>query len=550
MSITSDANMFSYQILEEPSKYIRVLRILPGIGSILQCSLTHVSLRKGSHVCLSYCWGTQEATHDIAVNGYQFRVRPNIYNFLYTARNRGLTHLFWIDAISINQADDVEKSVQVGMMGEIYHCATKTIVWLGPPPDYLDELSDLRSVIAGEMCTNSTADNNIAFETRLKQLIGEVRQLLSMALASSRLEGDGLDPSLWTFQYRFRTLEESRIGHELWRGISSNRTWIELFARFLETWSAPLKHLLEAYDALKWVYRKPYWSRAWITQEIMQSPHSYFLTTTTELRVIDVLDMFLLLAELWNFSDLTSVAAGSGELAELCEKTHFHVTHLSFDRWKKLNILRRNIAIFKMEEGSKGLSILQALDLTTKSHCLDPRDRIFSICSFLSEEHRLKVDYTISREDLFLEIVAKYVSDLMDGRGLCEAIRRLEDALEISPPSIESMRSQRFLLTDLLATDGMFNKAEWALPEPFRIETATGLRCVETETLCGLYTAINTGKNSCIVLEILFEPPLHGKQGVERSWLRRRKERPRTWVLKERTWTLHEGKDFNYSWSE
>jgi hypothetical protein len=38
----------------------------------------------------------------------------------------------WADGICINQNDDVEKSKQVAMIGEIYAGAHKTIIYLGP----------------------------------------------------------------------------------------------------------------------------------------------------------------------------------------------------------------------------------------------------------------------------------------------------------------------------------------------------------------------------------------------------------------------------------
>jgi hypothetical protein len=40
-------------------------------------------------------------------------------------------HLFWIDAICIDQNNDDEKSSQVALMGEIYTSAYQVVVWLG-----------------------------------------------------------------------------------------------------------------------------------------------------------------------------------------------------------------------------------------------------------------------------------------------------------------------------------------------------------------------------------------------------------------------------------
>ena len=42
----------------------------------------------------------------------------------------------WIDAICINQDDEVEKGAQISLMGSIYTLCKRTIVWLGEEEDY------------------------------------------------------------------------------------------------------------------------------------------------------------------------------------------------------------------------------------------------------------------------------------------------------------------------------------------------------------------------------------------------------------------------------
>ena len=46
-----------------------------------------------------------------------------------------------MDAICINQLDDLEKDVQVGMMGEIYSSAASVSVWIGEPAPYVSPVS-------------------------------------------------------------------------------------------------------------------------------------------------------------------------------------------------------------------------------------------------------------------------------------------------------------------------------------------------------------------------------------------------------------------------
>ena len=56
----------------------------------------------------------------------------------------------WIDQLCINQNDIVEQGQQVGMMGEIYTSATRTVVWLGEAfkEDYLHFIPDMVTQLA------------------------------------------------------------------------------------------------------------------------------------------------------------------------------------------------------------------------------------------------------------------------------------------------------------------------------------------------------------------------------------------------------------------
>lgn len=67
----------------------------------------------------------------IILNGYSTTVQPSLYQFLARLKRYDYHLPLWVDALCINQADDVEKSHQVAMMGDIYHSADSVLVWLG-----------------------------------------------------------------------------------------------------------------------------------------------------------------------------------------------------------------------------------------------------------------------------------------------------------------------------------------------------------------------------------------------------------------------------------
>lgn len=67
------------------------------------------------------------------VDGATLDVFKNLFNALVQLQElggSGVETAVWIDAICINQRDEVEKSVQVNMMGDIFKRAEKIVVWL------------------------------------------------------------------------------------------------------------------------------------------------------------------------------------------------------------------------------------------------------------------------------------------------------------------------------------------------------------------------------------------------------------------------------------
>jgi hypothetical protein len=59
-------------------------------------------------------------------------VRSNLMSALRHLRYPDRPRHLWIDAICVNQDDDMEKGSQVAVMGTIYANASAVIVWLGP----------------------------------------------------------------------------------------------------------------------------------------------------------------------------------------------------------------------------------------------------------------------------------------------------------------------------------------------------------------------------------------------------------------------------------
>ncbi|KAG9503658.1 hypothetical protein J7337_003609 [Fusarium musae] len=125
------------------STHIRLVKIRPRTRSLLSERLniyvtTH-SLDEaqalGYHA-LSYTWGAPEgevknkvSDSCILVNGHRFYVQPNLLGAL--KRFEEFDWYLWIDAICIDQTNQREREIQVGIMSEIYGMAARVDIWLG-----------------------------------------------------------------------------------------------------------------------------------------------------------------------------------------------------------------------------------------------------------------------------------------------------------------------------------------------------------------------------------------------------------------------------------
>jgi len=125
---------FTHTPLDYRAPSIRLMRIQAGQSSDspLQCGLRHASTAS-TYLCLSYVWGPDDSCRWIFVNGQRFRIRQNLYSFLKLAREeqQWRSHWFWIDAICIDQSNDIERNHQVKQMGDVFARAVQVVAWLG-----------------------------------------------------------------------------------------------------------------------------------------------------------------------------------------------------------------------------------------------------------------------------------------------------------------------------------------------------------------------------------------------------------------------------------
>ncbi len=129
------SDRFIYEPLDLTKPTIRVLKILPGHEKdSVRIQLKHVTLTNHEYVCLSYTWGLESPVHDIGINEKKSSVRGNLFDFLKLARKLKIKDWLWIDALSLNQGNILERNHQVQQMGDIYRGAKHVLVYPGKSP--------------------------------------------------------------------------------------------------------------------------------------------------------------------------------------------------------------------------------------------------------------------------------------------------------------------------------------------------------------------------------------------------------------------------------
>lgn len=115
---------------------------------------------------LSYYRSGPDGYGDILINGEKFYVQDTMYHLLRTLwvsaeikqRFRGGQH-FWLDAICVNQNDEIETVQQNSIMHEIYKAAQHVYVWLGTAYNSSDVAMDFLSHLIPSTSPQESATN-------------------------------------------------------------------------------------------------------------------------------------------------------------------------------------------------------------------------------------------------------------------------------------------------------------------------------------------------------------------------------------------------------
>ena len=115
---------------------------------------------------LSYAWGSNEKLYSIIVDDSVLEVTSNLFEALQHIRSDLEDRILWIDAICIDQGNEIEKGHQVKQMGRIYKEADQVLVWLGVGKRLSGHLMELMKRVEEDSITIQ-GDWRVSAQTRL-----------------------------------------------------------------------------------------------------------------------------------------------------------------------------------------------------------------------------------------------------------------------------------------------------------------------------------------------------------------------------------------------
>ncbi|KAI1381361.1 heterokaryon incompatibility protein-domain-containing protein [Hypoxylon crocopeplum] len=154
---TSNLDQYQYEALS-CTDTLRIIALEPGdFVSPLRCSIIQympndelTGIDNSRHYsAVSYCWGPADFSRRLLCVSQgkdepsYLNITPNVDSILRHLRKKHKATYLWLDAVCLNQKDDIEKATQILRMGDIYRLARKVHIWLGD-----DQLDDSAKALA------------------------------------------------------------------------------------------------------------------------------------------------------------------------------------------------------------------------------------------------------------------------------------------------------------------------------------------------------------------------------------------------------------------
>ena len=398
---------YTYRSLNSRKAEIRLLYILPGSGDDeIFLSLVHANLGDcPKYTALSYTWGDAHPSRAVIINGYEFKVGPNLADALGRLRRdrsqyRGTP--YWIDAICINQSDSLETSEQVELMTQIYGKAATVTVWLGMP------------------------------STEIELAFAKMRALESPLLNPQRPIARKGSPA-------------TQSSHLMPEGKEERPAMID-------------DESIQQWDAIAQVFNHPYFKRVWVAQEITtpdnrnvefiggKNMQRFGLSTTVQTAIL-LTDIYTTDKNLRASSGVkVSIQAASQAFDSLRNLTTMQIVRYRLEPrgiQRILQSLCRSLRVRVFERSNNSIwikDVLPLLDSMRSRQATDPRDKIFAVFAILIPYSAdLHIDYRLS----VVEVYQNVVGDAIEKTGNLDILAHCEQKASDFPSWVPDWRQKK-----------------------------------------------------------------------------------------------------------
>jgi hypothetical protein len=437
-----------YRRLDSSKQQIRLVLCTPKKDSNdeILCHLFTTHLHNAPKFnALSYCWGSLAITKTISLifhdevigstwdikkqvkatkkgvrgikNGQyryidEFDITSNLFDFIETHRSD--RNLFWIDALSINQGDVVERSQQVIFMPNIYSQAQETVVWLnGVQSSNLSD-QDYLDLAMFDQALDARKPGFRISENKLSHLYSEFLPESSNYDAREAFWGplgvwgllyeDGtLDDFieqqflLWIYQPHGEFLQKTSDS-QLPYVIKRVKTYINekgsIIREILHFWA--FKKVQGGISSRMWEIGKecrdlcasPYFTRLWVLQEIALSKNIVIRSPGYSVSWKVLVWLQFLWAHL--YSQLSTIE-------EETDKSLYYILNKQVDFpdiWELITY-----------KSVRTTHVRELLESVQDQNATDPRDRVIALLNLNNDLERLNfpVDYTKSVAEVYAE---------------------------------------------------------------------------------------------------------------------------------------------------
>ncbi|KAH6694338.1 heterokaryon incompatibility protein-domain-containing protein [Leptodontidium sp. MPI-SDFR-AT-0119] len=363
-----------HQSVESPLDQHHGDRALSESSNPVSCTLSHVSLEAApAYTALSYNWGDTAQRVGILVNGATIMVTLNLEAALRHLRLPDKPLTLWVDFLCIDQSDKVEKSEQLEQMRQIYVQALSVVAWLGP--------------------AESNSDAALHW---IQQYGGRSLDL-----------GIGTKPEL-RLRYLLEALEANG------KGLVDAR--LKKFAEDLKEGLSPTN--LENADiitALSRLFKRPYWSRIWIIQELSSASRLIFMCGNRMVKDDHLNHAVRLLRNFGHYQHL--------------QRTHD--SPIAHSPGVSVNSIDTHdpISLIKLRRAAVPSPLIHLMRSFRHFQATDPRDKVFALLGISkdTEALRLHPDYRKSCQEVYSNLARTLIRNgYVEVLSLCEFPKQID----------------------------------------------------------------------------------------------------------------------------